>query len=73
MKFSNVFYVLGFASIALSAGQYLNSGKAGPERDGLFVGHRPLTFLILGKIAEDREWQGNIPLKPTTNGSPSSS
>ncbi|KQR01083.1 hypothetical protein [Deinococcus sp. Leaf326] len=63
MKLSNLFYVLGFASVALSASQYLGSGKADHERDGLFVGHWAPTFLILGKIAEDRERRGEHPLK----------
>lgn len=55
MKLSNILYVLGFASVALSASQYLSSGSAPRERNGLFVGHWAPTFLILGKIVEDRE------------------
>ncbi len=58
MKLSNLFYVLGLASVAISANQYLGSQKADQERDGLFLGHWAPTFLILGKIVEDREQRG---------------
>ncbi|GGM03660.1 hypothetical protein [Deinococcus aerophilus] len=64
MKFSNVLYILGYASILLSAGNFLK-GKAEDgkkqdvkERDGLFLGHWAPTFFILGKVAEDREKEG---------------
>lgn len=63
MKLSNLSYVLGFASIALSASQYLSSGSADRERNGLFVGHWAPTFLILGKIIEDRERRGESVVK----------
>jgi hypothetical protein len=63
MKVSNILYILGFVSIAVSATNYLkgkaggtqNDDKAGKERDGLFTGHWAPTFFILGKIIEDRE------------------
>ncbi|ANE42890.1 hypothetical protein [Deinococcus puniceus] len=61
MKISNLLYILGFASIALSAANYLKGKsedgqeEATKERDGLFVGHWAPTFFILGKIAEDRK------------------
>ena len=64
MKLSNLMYVLGFVSMAMSAGSF-TAGKAdgGPgdeggeekQRSGLFVGFWPPTFFILGKIIEDRE------------------
>lgn len=63
MKVSNIFYILGFVSIAVSATNYLK-GKSGgtkdsseqeKQRDGLFTGHWAPTFFILGKIVEDRE------------------
>lgn len=62
MKLSNIFYILGFASIIASAANYISgntkasSTKEGEkERDALFIGHWPQTFFILGKIVEDRE------------------
>lgn len=64
MKTSNVLYVLGYASIVLSAINFLR-GKSkdgqeqdSKERDGLFLGHWAPTFFILGKVAEDREKDG---------------
>lgn len=62
MKLSGYLYIAGFASIILSALNYL-TGKAsagnGKERNGIFVGHWAPTFFILGKIAEDREKDGD--------------
>lgn len=61
MKLSNIMYILGFASIALSAASFTSGktddGESGNEkqRSGLFVGFWPPTFFILGKIIEDRE------------------
>lgn len=55
MKLSNLFYLLGFASIILSASNYLSNDDSDSERDGIFVGHWPPTLFILGKIVEDRE------------------
>lgn len=60
MKLSTVFYTLGFASIALSASQFLTSENADKERNGLFIGHWPPTLFLLGKIAEDRERQSSL-------------
>lgn len=64
LKISNVLYILGFASIVLSAGNFVagktEDGKQQDEqeRNGLFVGFWPPTFFILGKIVEDREKAG---------------
>lgn len=58
MKFSTVLYTLGFASIAISASNYLKSQDADNERDGLFTGHWAPTFFILAKVVEDRENRG---------------
>ncbi|SMB95015.1 hypothetical protein [Deinococcus hopiensis] len=64
VKISNVLYILGFASIVLSAGNFVagktEDGQAqeSQERNGLFVGFWPPTFFILGKIVEDREKAG---------------
>lgn len=58
MKISNLLYLLGFTSIALSASNYLSDDDSDSERDGIFVGHWAPTFFILGKIAEDREDAG---------------
>ncbi len=64
MKTSNVLYILGYASILLSASNFLRGkAKSGhtqdvKERDGLFLGHWAPTFFILGKVAEDREKEG---------------
>ena len=63
MKVSNIFYILGFVSIAVSATNYLKgksggtakSGEEEKRNDGLFTGHWAPTFFILGKIVEDRE------------------
>ena len=55
MKISTLMYALGFASIGVSAYQYLGSEAGNSERDGLFIGHWAPTFFILGKISEDRE------------------
>ena len=61
MKSSRIFYILGMASIVLSAINFL-SGKskqsAETQRDGLFTGHWAPTFFILGKVLEDREAKG---------------
>ena len=63
MKASNILYILGFVSIAISATNYLK-GKSGgtrdvgeqeKQRDGLFTANWAPTFFILGKIVEDRE------------------
>jgi hypothetical protein len=62
MKFSTVLYTLGFASIIISAINFVE-GKQIPEgdrkddkqHDGNFIGHWAPTFFILGKIVEDRE------------------
>ena len=64
MKTSNVLYILGYASIILSATNFLRGktkdGQAqdSKERDGLFLGHWAPTFFILAKVAEDREKDG---------------
>ena len=58
MKIHNIFYVLGFGSILLSASQYFKGNTSDNERDGLFVGHWAPTFFILGKILEDKENAG---------------
>lgn len=64
MKLSNIMYILGFASIAMSAASFgagkADNGKSGDEKEssGLFVGFWPPTFFILGKIIEDRENKG---------------
>lgn len=67
MKLSNILYILGFASMAMSAGSFTagkadggDGDKSGEEkqRSGLFVGFWPPTFFILGKIVEDRENAG---------------
>ncbi|GAA5512662.1 hypothetical protein Dcar01_01380 [Deinococcus carri] len=64
MKLSNIMYILGFASIAMSAASFTSGktddGHSGEEkqRSGLFVGFWPPTFFILGKIIEDRENKG---------------
>jgi hypothetical protein len=61
IKFSTVLYTLGFASIVVSAINYVEGlqsqpGKKGDkQRDGLFTGHWAPTFFILGKVVEDRE------------------
>ena len=62
MKLSNIMYILGFASILVSAANYVSGNtketstkESEKERDALFVGHWPQTFFILGKIIEDRE------------------
>lgn len=62
MKFSTVLYTLGFASIVISALNFIQ-GKQIPEsqrkedkqHDGNFIGHWAPTFFILGKVVEDRE------------------
>jgi hypothetical protein len=62
MKFSTILYTLGFASIVISAINFIQ-GKQIPEsqrkddkqHDGNFIGHWAPTFFILGKIVEDRE------------------
>jgi len=64
MKISNVLYILGYASIIVSATNFLRGKtKSGQdqdikERDGLFLGHWAPTFFILAKVAEDREKEG---------------
>ncbi|GAA5533356.1 hypothetical protein E5F05_09010 [Deinococcus metallilatus] len=64
MKLSNIMYILGFASILVSAGSFASGktddGESGNEkqRSGLFVGFWPPTFFLLGKIIEDRENKG---------------
>ncbi|BDP40891.1 hypothetical protein DAETH_08600 [Deinococcus aetherius] len=65
MKLSNVFYILGFASILASAANFVSGNtkntskeESEKERDALFVGFWPPTFFILGKIIEDRENAG---------------
>ncbi|CAM3543471.1 hypothetical protein DESA109040_15780 [Deinococcus saxicola] len=64
MKTSNVLYILGYASIILSATNFLRGktkdghAQDTKERDGLFLGHWAPTFFILGKVAEDREQDG---------------
>ena len=55
MKLHTVMYALGFASVALSASQYLSSESGSKERDGIFVGHWAPTFFMIGKILEDKE------------------
>jgi len=62
MKFSTLLYTLGFASIVMSAINFVE-GKKIPEgqrkddkqHDGNFIGHWAPTFFVLGKIVEDRE------------------
>lgn len=62
MKFSTILYTLGFASIVISAINFVE-GKQIPEgdrkddkqHDGNFIGHWAPTFFILGKVVEDRE------------------
>ena len=62
MKLSTVLYTLGFASIVMSAINFVE-GKQIPEgerkddkqHDGNFIGHWAPTFFILGKVVEDRE------------------
>jgi len=62
MKFSTLLYTLGFASIVMSAINFVE-GKKIPEgekkddkqHDGNFIGHWAPTFFILGKVVEDRE------------------
>ncbi|AFD26410.1 hypothetical protein [Deinococcus gobiensis] len=58
MKLSNILYILGFGSIILSAVNFFKSEDSDSERNGIFVGHWAPTFLILGKVAEDREKDG---------------
>lgn len=58
MKIHNILYLLGFASILLSASKYFQNDSGDTERDGLFVGEWPPTFFILGKIMEDKERLG---------------
>lgn len=58
MKLSNILYILGFGSVILSAFNFLKGQDADHERNGIFVGHWAPTFLILGKVAEDREKEG---------------
>lgn len=56
MKLSTVLYGAAFASIGLSAFLKLTaSGENEGDRNAIFVGLWPPTFLILAKAAEDRE------------------
>lgn len=56
MKLSTILYGAAFASIALSAYMKLTaSGENEGDRNAIFVGLWPPTFLILAKAAEDRE------------------
>jgi len=62
MKLSTVLYTLGFASIVMSAINFVE-GKQIPEgqkkddkqHDGNFIGHWAPTFFILAKVVEDRQ------------------
>lgn len=67
MKFSTVLYTLGFASIVISAINFIE-GKQIPEsqrkddkqHDGNFIGHWAPMFFILAKVVEDREQRGEM-------------
>ncbi len=65
MKFSTLLYTLGFASITMSAINFVSgktdSGDDG-ERNGLFIGQWAPTFFILAKVVEDREHRNDLKL-----------
>jgi len=61
MKPSGIMYILGLASIVLSAVNFLtgkSNNSAEGQRNGLFTGHWAPTFFVLGKVLEDREAKG---------------
>lgn len=56
MRISTILYAAAYASIALSAALKLTAtDENNGERNAIFVGLWPPTFMILAKAAEDRE------------------
>lgn len=66
MKLSTLLYGFAYASIALSASLKLTAKDDGSERNAVFVGLWPPTFLALAKVAEDREASTGTALKSTS-------
>lgn len=64
MKLSTILYGAAYASIALSAILKLTSkGDSDGDRNAIFVGLWPPTFLVLAKAAEDREAESGSALQ----------